>query len=94
MCPDKSGKVETGINNRGQDRTVFGEKCKLSFQFRGSLARSPGARLEPLGHLSLGRQVAAGIELSLLYGRAQARGEWVRLVDIFSMRMEYYHSNA
>ncbi len=52
VCPYKEGKVETGVSNRGQDRTVLGEKCKLSFQFRVSLARSPGARLEPLGHLS------------------------------------------
>ena len=43
MCPYKEGKVETGVSNRGQDRTVLGEKCKLSFQFRASLARSPGA---------------------------------------------------
>ncbi len=43
--------VEHAIN-RGQDRTVLGKKCKLSFQFSVTLARSPGARLEPLGHLS------------------------------------------
>ena len=52
VCPISIGKVETGVSNRGQDRTVLGEKCKLSFQFRVSLASSPGARLEPLGHLS------------------------------------------
>ncbi len=52
LCLLKWKQVETVGSNRGQDRTVFGEKCKLSFQFRGFLACSPGARLRPLGHLS------------------------------------------
>ena len=39
----------SGVNNRGQERTVVSQKCKLSLQFRGFLACSPGACV---GHLA------------------------------------------
>ncbi len=60
--------VETGINNRGQDRTVFSEKCKLSFQYRVFLARSPGAHG---GSLTAAR---ASAEVAWRLARRRARG--------------------
>ncbi len=68
MWLSKCKQVETGINNRGQDRTVFSEKCKLSFQFRGSPASSPGAHG---GSLTAGRVSA---EVAWRLARRRARG--------------------
>ena len=72
--------VETASYNRGQDRTVVSEKCKLSFQFRGSLACSPGAPGGVNGSASVSRSSVAvghaasrkGVRLGVRFSRQSA----------------------